>query len=148
MTRAAWIALMACVLSTAAQADRTVLIDRVLSRLGVGAADVRACLAEQMTAEPQRRAEIERLGDVFDWIEDAVTAPRRSPVASERAVAQTKSDAFAEIVAGFTHERRFDTAKLATISDGRLTPHHVLNYARVQRALGSGHDPKRVLCGL
>lgn len=125
-----------------ADADTT----RVLQRLGVDRADVRACLAIEMATSPERRAEFERLAAVFDWIDQAVTAPRRSGIAV--AAAQHKSDAFVDIVATFNHERRLDSTRLSTISDSRLTPHHISTYARVQRALGAGHDPKRVLCGL
>jgi hypothetical protein len=119
---------------------------RVLQRLGVDQPDVRTCLMAEMAASPMRRAEIQRLADVIDWIEKEVTQPRRTGAAP--AIAQHKSDTFSDIVATFNHERRLDGARLAALSEGRLKPQHISTWARVQRALGAGHDPKRVLCGL
>jgi hypothetical protein len=122
--------------SPANAADPAAMAVRVLSGLDVGAdrADVRACLAEQMAASTERADEIRRLDDVLAWIKS--TKPQ-SQVAD-----------FQEILARFNHERRIDGAHLTTLTDGKLVPRHVSTYARVQRALGSGHDPKRVMCGL
>lgn len=141
---AAGIALM----QSTASADDETMIRHVLSGLGADRADVRACLTEQVASSPDRAAEVGRLGDVLAWIEQAVSAPRRTGGVNAIAGAQQRSDAFVDIVATFIHERRLDDARLAVVSDGRLTPRHISTYARVQRALGAGHDAKLVLCGL
>jgi hypothetical protein len=131
----------------AASADDAT-IARVLAGLGADRTDVRVCLGDQMRSDPQKRGEIERLSDVLGWINAAVTLPRHSGSPQDAAMSKERSDAFVEIVATFNHERRIDGGRLAFLSNGQLTPQHVSTYARVQRALGSGHDAKRVMCGL
>ncbi len=133
--------------ATALAADPAAVALRVLAGLGVDRADVRACLTEQVATASQRREEVQRLADVFGWIEQAVTLPRNSGIAQVVAMGKERSDAFVDIVATFNHERRLDGEKLAFVTNGRLGPPHVTAYARVTRALGAGHDPKRVMCG-
>lgn len=123
------------------------LAERVLAGLEIRRPDVAACLAEEIAQLPARRDEMERLDDVLSWIDTAIARLRRSGVAADRTLAKSRSDVFVDIVETFNHERRLDAPRLAAVSDGRLTPRHVTAYARVKRALGSGHDPRKVLCG-
>jgi hypothetical protein len=132
----------------AAEPDHEVHVARVLAALGADRPDVRACLGRQVASEPERRAEVARLGDTIDWIERAVTVPRHSAAPAVIAGAEARFEAFADIVATFIHERRLDGARLAVLTEGQLTPRHISTWARVKRALGSGHDPRRVMCGL
>jgi hypothetical protein len=145
---AAFLLALSCTLTSApgVVADDA-LISRVLTTLGADRADVRACIAEQMTVAPERHAEVTRLGDVAGWIERAVTLPKASGNAQIVAMGHATSDAFVDIVATFNHERRLDGGRLAFITNGQLGPPHVTAYARVTRALGAGHDAKKVFCG-
>jgi len=120
--------------SAAVATESTELGRRVLAGLGADRADVRACLGEQVAASPDRAAEVQRLDDVLAWLSTPMS--------------RASAEAFREILARFNHERRIDTAELATLTAGRLVPRHVSTYARVARALDAGHDPRIVFCGL
>lgn len=145
----ALVAMLASEMALAAGDDNVekLVADVVAGFALAGRSDVSACLLADATAHPVRRDEVARLSTIVTWIETAIAEPRRSGNAGKVALAKARSEAFAEIVASFNHERRIDTALLARMSDGRLEPRHISAFARVTRALAAGHDPKRIFCG-
>ncbi|KAB2848250.1 MAG: hypothetical protein F9K44_11320 [Hyphomicrobiaceae bacterium] len=131
-------------------------VARVLTALGADRPDVRACIESAIAVSSRAREEIERLDKVLAWIERAVGEPRRrlakmgitdAAADPELALAKARSDRFVDIVETFNHERRLDEKLLRETTDGALGPAHIVTYARVRRALGRGHDPRKVFCG-